>query len=139
MALLETWGYRDIPDFYGRVRGVLDNISDATLPNKYIDMPEKAPFAEIYAKSKVVNWMELSENDIALFESAIVYKTASLFESLVSSNSIRKKELPTITLEYFQRGKIQFDGISLSDLADSLLDEIRGYIGTGFIGFEVTQ
>lgn len=137
MSLGRGWSYKDIQSFYDRVRSVLDNISAVSLPDKYIDMPEKAPFAEFYAKSKVRNWESLDETNAALFESAIVYKTASFFESLVSANAIKKKELPTISLEYFQSKSIQMNGLSLGELADSLLDEINGFVGTGVIGFEV--
>lgn len=138
MRFNQGWSYKEIEDFYDRVRAVLDNLSSASLPDKYIDMPEKAPFAELYAKSKVRTWASLDETNAALFESAIVYKTASLFESLVSSNAIKKKELPTISLEYFQNKSIQMNGLSLGELADSLLDEINGFVGIGVIGFEVT-
>ena len=124
MAATPAWDYKDIANFYERVRALLDNLSAESLQDKYIDMPEKAPYAEKYVKSKVKLWQSLDEEKFAMFESAIVYKTASLFESLVSSNSIKKKELPTIALEYFQRSKIQFDGMSLSDLADLIISEI---------------
>ncbi len=139
MAVQITWTYKDIDNFYGRVRALLDNISDVSLPDKYIDMQEKAPFAESYAKARVPGWSTLNEDNFALFESAIIYKTASMFESLVNSNAIKKKELPTIKLEYFSRSQTEIGGMSLSDLADVLIASLSGDDGVDFIGFAVTQ
>lgn len=139
MAVLDSWNYKEINEFYARVRALLDNLSEASLPNEYIDMPEKAPYAEFYAKSKVTNWTDLDEPNFKIFESAIVYKTASLFESLVQANSIKKQELPTMTLEYFQRNELKFNGLSLSELANALLDELAGTTGIDFSIFEVTN
>ncbi len=138
MADKTEWNYKEIFDFYNRVRTVLDGISATSLPDKYIDMPEKALYSEIYAKKRVPGWATLSEQDFAIFESAIVYKTASMFESLVSSSAVRKKELPTISLEYFARSAVKVNGLSLSELADLLLDGITGN-EVEFIGFMVTQ
>ena len=134
-----TWSYIEIPQFHERVRALLDNISDISLPNNYIDLPEKAPFAEKYAKKKVALWAELSGENLEMFQTAIVYKTASLFESLVSSKAIKKKELPTISLEYFERADITFNGKTLGQLADDLLNELAGNEGADFIGFMVTR
>ncbi len=139
MAVQIGWSYKDIPDFYNRVRTVLDGLSVVSLPDKYIDMQEKAPYSELYAKRRVPGWAALGEEDFALFESAIVYKTASMFESLASSNVVKEKALPTITLKYFARNAVQVNGLSLSELADLLLGELSGDDGLDFIGFMVTQ
>ena len=138
MAMTKSWNYKQIAGFYDRVRAALSHLSSASLPDEYIDMPEKAKFAELYAKSKVPNWMNLDESDEAIFESAIIYKTASMFESLASSNAIRKKELPTISLEFFENKAISVDGFSLGDWADILLAQLAQDEDTNFIGFVVT-
>lgn len=140
MAISEGWSYKDIPDFYNRVRALLDNISDVSLPDKYMDMQEKAPAAMRYAQMRTDGWSNLGEGDFEIFQSAIVYKTASMFENLGSSKAIKKKKLPTITLEYFERKSsfVKMNGMTLSDIADSLLSELNDDVGTGFIGFMVT-
>lgn len=132
------WTYENIPDFYVRVRGLLDNVSDVTLPDTYIDMPEKAPYAEAYAKGTIKQWTTLTEEQERLFESAIVYKTASFFESTLSSHAVKRKELPTIKLEYFPNTALQKDNMSLSEYADYLLAQILGKKQEGYFGFMVT-
>ena len=125
MAILETWNYKEIERFYDRVRKLLNDLSEVSLPNADIDLPEKAPYAEYYCKSKVKNWQDLDEMKFMLFQSAIIYKTASMFESIISSNKIRKKQLQTITLEYFQDDKPN-NSLSLSEMADQLLNDVLG-------------
>ena len=61
MAILETWNYKEIERFYDRVRKLLNDLSEVSLPNADIDLPEKAPYAEYYCKSKVKNWQDLDE------------------------------------------------------------------------------
>ena len=125
MAILETWNYKEIERFYDRVRKLLNDLSEVSLPNADIDLPEKAPYAEYYCKSKVKSWQDLDEMKFMLFQSAIIYKTASMFESIISSNKIRKKQLQTITLEYFQDDKPN-NSLSLSEMADQLLNDVLG-------------
>ena len=48
-----------------------------------------------------------------------------MFESIISSNKIRKKQLQTITLEYFQDDKPN-NSLSLSEMADQLLNDVLG-------------
>lgn len=135
----DNWTYKDIFDFYERVRLALNAVSSVTLPDKYMDYPEKAPFAEAYTKSRVPKWKELDESKFAIFESIIVYKTASLFQSLVSNKRIKKKAIPTITLEYFDN-----DGtmdIGLDDWIEYLFGKLNEDEETtaSFIGFRVTD
>ena len=55
----EDWSYKTIDNFYERVRMALGAVSQTTLPDEYIDYPEKAPFAESVVKSRVPLWKEL--------------------------------------------------------------------------------
>lgn len=135
----DAWSYLEIESFYDRVRALLDNLSISSLPDEYIDYPEKAPMAERYAKVRVPNWRELDEDKFAIFQNAIVYKTASFFEGLASSKSIKRKQLPTITLEYFEKSDFSLEGKSLAEIADKLLAEVKDDDGSNFIGFMVTK
>ena len=136
----EDWSYKTIDNFYERVRMALGAVSQTTLPDEYIDYPEKAPFAESVAKSRVPLWKELSDEKFAIFESIVVYQTASLFQSLVASKYVKKKQIPTITLEYSENVDFDISGMSLSDLVDWLVSELNGdNVGSKFIGFRVTK
>lgn len=136
----ENWSYKDIENFYERVRMALGAVSQTTLPDEYIDYPEKAPFAELTIKSRVPLWNELSDEKFKLFESIVVYQTASLFQSVVSNKYVKKKQIPTITLEYSESLNFDINGMSLSDLIDYLVGELNGSnIGSAFFGFKVTK
>lgn len=136
----EDWTYKSIENFYERVRMALGAVSQTTLPDEYIDYPEKAPFAESVVKSRVPLWKELSDEKFAIFESIVVYQTASLFQSLVASKYVKKKQIPTITLEYSENVDFDISGMSLSDLVDWLVSELNGdNVGSKFIGFRVTK
>lgn len=134
-----SWTYKNIEDFYNRVRMALNAVSETTLPNNYIDFPEKAPFAEMTIKSRVPNWKELSEEKFKIFESLIVYQTAILFQSIVSSKYVKKKQIPTITLEYSEKVNFDINNMSLKDLIDSLLGMLIEDYSSTFIGFKVTS
>lgn len=136
----ENWSYKDIENFYERVRMALGAVSQTTLPDEYIDYPEKAPFAESIAKSRVPLWDEISDEKFAIFESIVVYQTASLFQSLVASKYVKKKQIPTITLEYSESVSFNINNMSLSDLIDMLVAELNGdSVGSSFFGFRVTK
>lgn len=136
----ENWTYKDISDFYNRVRMALGAVSETVLPDDYIDYPEKAHFAELAIKSRVPSWQDLSDEKFAIFESVVVYQTASLFQSFVSSKYVKKKQIPTITLEYSKTMNFDINDMSLSDLIDMLVAELNGEsVGSSFIGFRVTK
>lgn len=136
----EDWTYKSIENFYERVRMALGAVSQTTLPDEYIDYPEKAPFAESVAKSRVPLWSELSDDKFSIFESIVVYQTASLFQSLVASKYVKKKQIPTITLEYSESVNFDINSMSLSDLVDLLVSQLNGdSVGSQFIGFRVTK
>lgn len=136
----EGWTYQDIQDFHNRVRMALGAVSETTLPDEYIDYPEKAPFAESTIKSRIPMWAELDDEKFKIFESIIVYQTASLFQSIVSNKYITKKQIPTITLEYSDSVNFDINGMSLRDLIDLLVSELNGEnVGSSFFGFKVTK
>lgn len=136
----EDWTYKSIENFYERVRMALGAVSQTTLPDEYIDYPEKAPFAESVAKSRAPLWKELSDEKFAIFESIVVYQTAALFQSLVASKYVKKKQIPTITLEYSESVNFDINSMSLSDLVDLLVSELNGdSVGSPFFGFRVTK
>lgn len=136
----ENWTYKDIENFYDRVRLALNSASATDVPNEYIDFPEKAPFAESIAKIRVPTWESLSDTQFSLFESIVVYQTAVSFQSLVSSKFVKKKQIPTITLEYSESVGYGINNLSLSDIIDYLVAELNGEnSGSDFIGFRVTK
>lgn len=137
----ENWTYKDIVDFYDRVRIALNAVSEATLPDKYMDYPEKAPFAEAYIKGRMPHWMELSDTKFAIFESIIVYQTAVLFQSIIASRHIKKKEIPTIKLEYTDKYVDLIGDMSLADMVEYLLAQLEDEEDKEkvFSGFRVTD
>lgn len=133
------WSYKDIDNFYERVRMALSAVSFQTLPDAYMDFPEKAPFAEKYIKSRVPQWKDLDAEKFAMFESIIVYQTATMFQSLVASKHIKKKSIPTISLQYNDAIDNLVNGMSLEDMIEWLIAEINGVeTGSDYIGFRVT-
>lgn len=140
MLARENWSYKEISDFYNRVRMALGAVSEATLPNEYIDYQEKAPFAEATVKLRVPLWESLDETKFKVFESIVVYQTASLFQSIVSNKYIKKKQIPTITLEYADKANFDIDGMTLTELVDFLVSQLNGTdVGSSFFGFRVTK
>lgn len=136
----DEWSYKSIENFYDRVRMVLDAASETTLPNEYIDYPEKAPFAESTIRTRIPMWKDLDDEKFSIFESIIVYQTAILFKSLVSSKYVKKKQIPTITLEYGESSNYDINGMGLSDVVDLLVSELNGdSIGNNFFGFRFTK
>ena len=136
----EDWSYKNIQNVYDRVRMALGAVSMVTLPDEYMDYPEKAPFAELVVRSRIKDFDSVPDDKFPLVESAVVYKTAALFQSLVSSKSVKKKQIPTVTLEYNDNVDFTINGLSLSDYVDFLIAEINGeQIVSRFIGFRVTK
>lgn len=136
----EDWSYKNIQNFYDRVRMALGAVSMVTLPDEYMDYPEKAPFAELAVRSRIKDFDSVPDDKFPLVESAVVYKTAALFQSLVSSKSVKKKQIPTVTLEYNDNVDFTINGLSLSEYVDFLIAEINGeQAGSRFIGFRVTK
>lgn len=143
MVVSDTWSYKDINYFYDRVRMLLNNVSNVSLTDDMIDYYEKAPSAELYVKRKVPNWQELDETKFKMFESAIVYLTASYNQNYAMSKVAKKRQLPTMTIEYTadQINMTPNGTSSLKEIADSLINEINGIPDDTLmtvIGFRVT-
>lgn len=136
----DKWTYKDIENFYDRVRMTLNATSDVRLPDSYIDFPEKAPFAEATIKARIPMWKELNDEQFLIFESLIVYQTAALLVSYIASMTVKKKQIPTITLEYNDSNMFDVNGMNLSDYIDYLVAQLNGNsVGSSFIGFRVTD
>ncbi len=97
------WNYTDIADFYDRVRGLLETVSDSSLPNDKIDMPERAPTAEREVKRLVSRWSTIvSENgdDFQDLQSAVVYRTAMFFEEYANKTTVKRRKVASVDVEY---------------------------------------
>ncbi len=97
------WSYTDIADFYDRVRALLETVSDSSLPDAKIDMPEKAPSAEREVKRLVPKWETMvSENgdNFADLQSAIVYRTAMFFEEYANKTTVKRRKVASVDVEY---------------------------------------
>lgn len=143
MAVTENWEYKDIISFYDRVRMLLNNVSNVSLTDDMIDYYEKAPSAELYVKKRVPNWQELDDTKFKMFESAIVYLTASYNQNYAMSKVAKKRQLPTMTIEYTadQINMTPNGTFSLKEIADGLINEINGIPDDNLmtvIGFRVT-
>lgn len=135
-----NWSYKEIPNFYNRVRLSLGDVTEIVISDNEIDSPEKAPFSELLIKSRVPNWQNLSKEKFKMFESAIVYQTAAFFQNIVSNKHIKKKQIPTITLEYAETFDFNVNGMGISDLIDYLVSMVNDdNLGSSFIGFRVTK
>lgn len=135
----DRWSYNDIDNFYERVRMALGAVSEVIVPDYYMDIPEKAPFAESYIKARVKNWRNLNNEQFLIFESIIIYQTAVLLQSVVANKQIRKKSIPTITLQYAENTTALGNGIRLEDMIEFLISKLTDDdVGSEFIGFRVT-
>ncbi len=138
----ENWSYYEITQFHDRVRALLNDSSETLISDSNIDLPEKAPTAERVVKAQLPNWQELNDVDFNLFESAIVYLTASFFENYVLSKSAKRKELPAMTIEYYTGNTniMPLNNMTLKDYSDMLIKQIKGDdLSFDFIGFMVTK
>lgn len=137
----EDWSYKNIQDFYDRVRLALSAVSSVTLPDEYIDYPEKAPTAESIIRKRIKDFDNVPDEKFGFVESAVVYQTAFLCQSLVLNKAVKKKQIPTVTLEYNSNMDFTINGMSLSDYVDLLIGEINedSAVGSKFIGFRVTK
>lgn len=132
-------GYRNIPDFYDRVKNVLgvngENISDSS-----IDFPEQAPLAEDIAKSKVPNWETLTDEKTLIFEKVVVLQTASLLYPQIKNKEYKIKQTTSMKIEY--RESLIDIGAQIEAMLDTLVRKIAENIddiGIGIIGFDITQ
>lgn len=128
--------YRDIADFYDRVRASLQ-IDKTVLENNKIDYPEYALLAERQIKKKLPQWETFTGEDLTDFETAIVLQTAIKCYSQVPNN-IKAKQTANMKIEY----KDKTNPTSLIDNLIEKLNEILIMLTESdedlFIGFVVT-
>lgn len=127
--------YKDIPDFYNRVRSSLNGnmISDET-----IDFFENAPMAELRMKQRVPNWEELEDTNALLFQTCIVYMTCYALCPMASSMRISRQKDPSLEIEF---STAQQDNPCDRFLAmiDDLVSLITGEEPQNLFGFKVTH
>lgn len=138
---MEHFCYREIANFYDRVRALLGS-TESTLPDETIDYPENAPFAEQIIKRKVPKWEELDEDKRLLFETAIVYQTAIRVKPFSGGNNqIKIGQTQSLKIEYRENETGNLDDALQSTLDDLLgeLDEEFADGGLSFIPFDITN
>lgn len=129
--------YKLIDNFYDRVKA-LTNSLNSEINNEIIDYPEFAPSAENTIKCKVPQWESLDNNQLSLFETAVVYQTAIQTTYLYKKIDTKVEQTSSLKLEYFEPEIISLED-RLKKALDSILDELNGNLpGTDFIGFMVT-
>lgn len=132
----EDFTYKDIENFYERVRSAL-NVGSVMISDEYIDYPENAPMAERKIKKRVPNWVELDDDKFALFQTCIVYMTCYILCPAVSSRRHIEQTTPSLTLKYADTSNDKPCERFLA-LIEDLLDEILDEEQNPFYGFEVT-
>lgn len=138
---MEHFCYREIANFYDRVRALLGS-TESTLPDETIDYPENAPFAEQIIKRKVPKWEELDEDKRLLFETAIVYQTAIRVKPFSGGNNqIKIGQTQSLKIEYRENETGNLDDALQSTLDDLLseLDEEFADGGLSFLSFDITN
>ncbi len=135
-----AWSYQDIDNFYNRVRAELDNVSNGSLTDEQMDMPEKAPYAEAKIKNSVPSWETYQTEDLdrfAIFESCIVIQTAMYFESYVDNRRPNSMKSSSIEIQFSESSTLLYKQSLLEKLEERLaLIEEDGT--TTFFGFRVT-
>lgn len=138
---MEHFCYREIANFYDRVRALLGS-TESTLPDETIDYPENAPFTEQIIKRKVPKWEELDEDKRLLFETAIVYQTAIRVKPFSGGNNqIKIGQTQSLKIEYRENETGNLDDALQSTLDDLLgeLDEEFADGGLSFLSFDITN
>jgi len=108
--------YRDIADFYDRVRASLQ-IDKTVLENNKIDYPEYALLAERQMKNRITQWATLVDDDLTDFETAIVLQTAIKCYAQVPNN-IKTKQTANMKIEYK-------DNNNPTSLIDNLVEKLN--------------
>lgn len=138
---MEHFCYREIANFYDRVRALLGS-TESTLPDETIDYPENAPFAEQIIKRKVPKWEELDEDKRLLFETAIVYQTATRVKPFSGGNNqIKIGQTQSLKIEYRENETGNLDD-ALQSTLDDLLGELDEEFSDGelsFLSFDITN
>ena len=133
----DTWdSYKDIPDFYNRVRSVVGANPDA-LTDTTLDYYEYAPYAEYYIKGRVTNWQELSDDMWHLFESCIIIKSSINVRQSTSTQNIKMQATPNLKLEFFESATDIY-GLPLDKLLEEMIETLLGDDLYGMRAFVVT-
>lgn len=109
-------GWENIEMFDNRVCSLL-GIETDELSHQTLMYPENAPLAEMIIKGKVTFWQELTEEQIPIFESCVVYQTAIRNIRLAISNREKVNQTPTLKLEFFED-----DGLDLLAELEEMLE-----------------
>ena len=134
---IPIWEYKNIPDFYNRVRGAL-NIGN-TLSDTTIDYFENAPMAEMIIKKRVPQWEELDNLKRLLFETCIIYQTCYILCPQFSSSRITKMKDPSLEVDYATNVN-EKPCARFAELIDDLIAQINEEEQPPFfLGFEVTK
>ncbi len=137
-----SWSYNDIDNFHNRVRAELNNVSSGTLTDDMIDMPEKAPIAEVLTKEKVTEWETYQTEDegkFAIFQACIVLQTAIYFEDYVITRQAKSMQSSSLNITFNEN-----DGSSKITLR-MRLEELLGLLETvdssaeNYYGFRITR
>lgn len=138
---MEHFCYREIANFYDRVRALLGS-TESTLSDETIDYPENAPFAEQIIKRKIPKWEELDEDKRLLFETAIVYQTAIRAKPFSGGNNqIKIGQTQSLKIEYRENETGNLDD-ALQSTLDDLLRELDEEFADGelsFLSFDITN
>lgn len=140
MAIPEDFTYKDIENFYDRVRSCLStditSISDAE-----IDYPENAPTAERRIKARITNWQELEDDKTELFYSCIVYMTCYALCSIAKTRTgiFAQQSTPNLTIKVADFAINNFSCEHYLQLIDDLVSEISGESAINFIGFTISK
>ncbi len=135
-ATIPNWEYKNIPDFYNRVRGAL-NVGNV-LTDITIDYFENAPRAEMAIKKRVPQWQDLDTEKRLLFETCIIYQTCYILCPQFSSNRITKMKDPSLEINYSTSAN-EKPCARFAELVDDLIAQINDEEQPPFFfGFEVT-
>lgn len=121
---LQYTGYKNIPDFYDRVRALL-SADSVSLSDEIIDFPENAPLAEKMIKRRVVDWEVLPEEKEGVFESAVVCQTAIVMYGVTSANEYKVAQTQSLKVEYAERST------NTIDFLKGRLDSLIGVLNEG--------
>lgn len=114
---LQYTGYKNIPDFYDRVRALL-SADSVSLSDEIVDFPENAPLAEKMIKRRVIDWEVLPEEKIPILNTAVIYQTAIIARPLSKANEYKIAQTQSLKIEYAETD------ISLLNVLSNRLDEI---------------
>lgn len=133
----KLWSYQDIDNFYQRVANCMGMGSvDQTM----VDYPENAPTAERRVKAIIKDWLTISEDKFALFESCVIFMTCYIMCPILrmSAGRVQQQTTPSLSLKYFEGAEVVPCDHYL-ELMNDLASEIKEEEVESFFGFRVTK